>query len=82
LEFDIGFLLDVNFLIRRAACAGFRTVIACPRPIRVSGDRKRTSYLLGHVPTGEHQADYGIWYARSKVVKPRNKMEVLKIRVT
>jgi hypothetical protein len=82
LEFDIGFLLDVNFLIRRAAFAGLRTVMACARSIRVLVIANADPRLLGHFSYRRIWAGYGIWYARSKVVKARSRVEVLKIRVT
>src|SRR5258707_6948217 len=61
LEFDIGFLLDVNFLARRQR-GGFqdhclRTSIAHPTPAAASG------------PATEQPSGYGIWYARDGIVK-------------
>src|SRR5258708_8547052 len=79
LEFDIGFLLDVYFLDRRhrlrvsdpclpARFQSIVPVIANAR-IRVCG---------GMPPAAGSPAGYGIWYARSRVVKARRGAEVLK----
>jgi len=56
--------------------------MACARSIRVPVIANADPRLLGHCSYRRIVDRYGIWYARSKVVKARNQMEVLKIRVT
>jgi hypothetical protein len=79
LEFDIGFLPEVifSFVGTISLCQNSAGMHARDR---FSGDRKRGIRVCGGLlrPLGS-QADYGIWYARSEVVKARCLVKTPKI---
>jgi hypothetical protein len=82
LEFDIGFLLDVYFLIVDNACE--RQDPDCLHTLnRILGDRKRGSRSLRHHCCRRMDgARYGIWYARNDIVKTLKCSEVPKTPAT
>jgi hypothetical protein len=81
LEFDIGFLLDDYFCLTAWHAASGRDFLARTRsmfPDQANAGPRSPQRSLA----GRYSVRYGIWYARSKVVKARVGVEVLKTWVT
>jgi hypothetical protein len=80
LEFDIGFLLDVCFLIPSAAHTNIGTALCGADSVEVP-DRERGSASTA-ASGAAAPASYGIWYARDKIVKAASGAEMPKTLAT
>jgi hypothetical protein len=81
LEFDIGFLLDVCFLIPSAAHRNIGTALSGAGSVDVPDDRKRGSASTAAFDAAAPASD-GIWYARDEVVKAAAGSEARKTLAT
>jgi hypothetical protein len=83
LEFDIGFLLERQFLGSSAACTDFRTIACALQSVfAVTGKNAHPAPGAASGPATEQTSGYGIWYARGGIVKAGQGREMLKTRAT